>query len=238
MEKYISTLLDEERFIPEFILNIYLVATSVRYACLLEYANVFNIITIEKFYYKINLLLDRLNTKFNTNLIVMEETLEPYPRLLICKQENYLKIFKKLRPETKNYDYYLGNVLEMIYPGGNYYDHTLPRLIGHINLDFDTNIINIFSETFVINNYKEDLYSLEYYLGEKVKKFNQVLEKIELQCYYKIIKNDGTNIRLNKLEEKDDNYIIENINFYENDIFNDFKYTDEQKNYINSFRMM
>ena len=76
---------------------------------------------------------------------------------------------------------------------------------------------------------------MKYYLKEKVKKFNKVLEKIELKCYYEIIKNDGTNIRLNKLEEKNEKYIIENINFYQNDIFNDFKYTDEQKNYINSF---
>jgi len=235
MEKYITALLDEDRFMPEFILNTYLVATDVRYACLLEYANVIDVITIEKFYSKINILLNRLNTKFNTNLIVMEETLQPYPRLLICKQENYLKIFRKLRPETKNYDYYLGNVLEMVYPGGNYYDYTLPRLIGHINLYFDGKNINIFSETFVINKYKEDFCCLKYYLKEKVKKFNKVLEKIELKCYYEIIKNDGTNIRLNKLEEKNEKYIIENINFYQNDIFNDFKYTDEQKNYINSF---
>jgi hypothetical protein len=231
LEQYIQNLIINNIFSCEMIVNIYLVAKSVRKTCLLEYANIENEYNIQSFYKHISKIIDDINSFHYEKLTIYEENIN-YPRLLICKLNNYNEIFIKLKTcHHLDYEYQLGSLLEMLYPGNDFYNFHKPRITGRIFI----NNIYLYAETFIVENYEMDYCCLENHLLEKIEKFNIVLKELNLITEYSISYDDGLDYRIKKINENNHNYVQENIHDYLNDIYNDHEYSKEQLKLIHSF---
>jgi hypothetical protein len=231
LEQYIQNLIINNIFSCEMILNIYLVAKSVRKTCLLEYANIKNQYNIQDFFKKILKIIDDINSFHYEKLTIYEENIN-YPRLLICKLNNYNEIFIKLKTcYYLDYEYQLGSLLGMLYPGNDFYNFHKPRITGRIFI----NNIYLYAETFIVENYEMDYCCLENHLLEKIEKFNIVLKELNLIAEYNISYDDGLDYRIKKMNENNHKYVQKNIHDYLNDIYNDHAYSKEQLKLIHSF---
>jgi hypothetical protein len=230
MESYINSLLSN--YDNEIIINIYLVAKAARNCCLLEYANFKNKYSITNFYKIILNTINHLNSISNTKITIYEENIYPYPRLLICNLNDYTKIFNTLKScHYKDYEYQLGTLLDMLYPGDDFCNFHKPRITGRIFI----NNICLYAETFIINNYEMDYCCLDYHLSEKINKFNSILSVLNIKCDYSITHDDGLDYRIKQINKNNTNYVAKHIGDYLNDIYNDHIYSNEQLKLINSF---
>lgn len=225
LEEYIQTIIKNNIFDSEMTINLYLVAKAVRRCCLLEYANIKNKYTRDTFYKTIVKIINHINNFIIDKLTIFEENIYPYPRLLICKSNDYTNIFYKLKTcHYKDYEYQLGLVLEMLYPGGDFSNFHKPRLTGRIFI----NDIYLYAETFIVKDFEIDYFCLENNLSEKINKFNSVLKELNLNAEYSILYDDGLDYRIKQINENNKKYVQEHLQDYLNDIYNDYQYSKEQ----------
>lgn len=230
MENYINSIIS--MFDIEIVIDIYLVATDARKCCLLEYANFKNKYTITMFYNNILTIINNVNNYIENKLTIFEENIYPYPRLLICKLNDYTHIFNTLKTcHYKDYEYQLGSLLEMLYPGNDFYNFNKPRITGRILI----NNICIYAETFTYYDFEIEYCCIYQHLSEKVSKFNNILNNLNISCEYSIVQDDGLEYRVKQINKNNLKYVQENVRDYINDIYNDFKYSKKQLKLIHSF---
>jgi hypothetical protein len=217
---YIKDILDT-KLSKDMIINIYLVSQGVRYAILLEYTNIRDKINIKTFYQQVLEIINFINIHLTEPLTIYEEDLEPFPRILICKQKNYFNILYHLKIEP-DYQFQLGRILEMSYPGNDFYNFLVPRLGARIYVGLD----DLFAETCVEQEGREKI--IRENMDLKIEIYNSVLKKIGLECYYEIKRDDGFNYRLEQIKNKNLEYIAKNIKDYLNDLYNEFEYSKEE----------
>jgi hypothetical protein len=217
---YIKEILDT-KLSCDMILNIYLVSQGVRYATLLEYVNIRDKINIKTFYQQVLEIINFINIHLSEPLTIYKEESEPFDRLLICKQKNYFNIFYYLNCEL-DYQFQLGRVLEMSYPGNDFYNNLMPRLTARISVG----LYDLFVETCIEQEGREKI--MRENMDLKIKLYNSVLEKLGLKCHYEIDSDDGFNYRLEQIKNRNLQYITKNIKDYLNDLYNDFEYSKEE----------
>ena len=135
-----------------------------------------------------------------------------YPRYFIYLQSDYNP--KKIPKSDKD----IGLFLEMLTPGGEYYNYKNPRVIFQINEEVTAQ--NIFTEIISMDNITDEI--LYMHTLKRVEHFNNAFAKylLPFNCYSNIIFDDGTRVRGIKLSEYDFNYIIKNRLEYKNDFYN------------------
>lgn len=187
------------------LINILLVYENVRTSYLLETAN----INFELTHIDIILIICK---ELKLHILKDKIAYNKYPRFFIHKN---LK-------NTPNNDEKIGIALDMFKPGGNYYDYTQKRVIYQITEE--TTNTHLYSEVILFNevNFEE----FEKYTTNKKNNWNNILIKYNLPFKFKFetIIDDGIEIRIQKINENDIQYIINNSKEYINDINNfDFK---------------
>ncbi len=135
-----------------------------------------------------------------------------YPRYFIYLQSEYNP--KNIPKSDKD----IGLCLEMLTPGGEYYNYKNPRVIFQINEELT--IQNIFTEIISMDNITDQM--LYTYTFNRVEHYNSAFAKylLPFNCRSNIIFDDGTIVREQKLYEYDFNYIIKNRLEYKNDFYN------------------
>jgi hypothetical protein len=213
--KFVKNMIDNNIFNKEMIINILLVLKGARKTTLLEYANVKNNMSHIDFFNSITTIINIFKSITGEQLSIYLENEEPYPRYLIYNFDKYPNMTQELQKEE--HDFELGKILEMTFPGGNYYDYNQHRLTGLIMIGD----INLFAEVFVVKDYEHEYKCLKKNLENKVNKWNLELKEIGLKCKYIIKSDDGFEYRKKKYEEKDIVYIRDHIDEYMNDHYNE-----------------
>lgn len=213
---FVKHIIDNNIFNAEMILNMFLVLKDCRKATLLEYANVKNNISHIHFFNSITTIINIFKSITGQQLSIYLENEKPFPRYLIYNFDKYPMLTHNL--QNNDHDFVLGKILEITFPGENFYDFRKARLSGLIMIGD----INLFAEIFVVKDYNHEYSCLRNNLVHKVEKWNSILENIGLKCEYEIKYDDGLDYREKKYKEKDYEYIYNHIDEYVNDRYNGF----------------
>jgi hypothetical protein len=224
MDEYFKELINNDILNIDMLLNIYLVVNSGRIATLLEFANLMQKYTEKEFIDNLKYIIKNINKKIfdsNEKLDIYLERKYPDIRYLIFKQKNLTNILNYLK--NNDFEYGLGNILEMSFPGGIFYDFYKPRLIGSIKV----NNIDLFVDAFVIIDYYRQQEILKKNLEDKVEKYNNILKNIDYYCEYIIKYDHGVSHRMEQYKKGNILYIKFFIDDYINDFNNNINYSLE-----------
>lgn len=161
------------------------------------------------------LLVKKFN-KHSGNLKITSDQFK-YPRFFVYKKNSWVDKDIIKNPDNLVNDVSIAKYLGFICKGHDFGNFYVPRIYLSYYLNDGNNII---SEVCEINKIPKK--QIEKTANETSKRFNDVLNQYGLNVTFSINIDDGLNLRMEKLLQNDQKYILENIDEYDNDLFNHY----------------
>jgi hypothetical protein len=160
-------------------------------------------------------LVKKFNKHFD-NLKITSDQFK-YPRFFVYKKNSWVDKDIIKNPDNLVNNFSIAKYLGFTCKGHDFSNFYVPRIYVRYILNDGSNII---SEVCEINKISKK--QLEQIANDKSKSFNNVLNQYDVNVTFSVNIDDGVNLRMEKLLQNDQKYILENIDEYDNDLANHY----------------